>query len=114
MENQDRIVGRHSPTARRRTGPVLFVIVGSMLASTLGGCVYSHEKERVVSAPAPVVTAPAPVVVAPSTERVVTYSEGRWQLYGDGTASGPYFWAWIPAGTTPPPPPPLPRMSSGR
>jgi len=108
MENQDRIDGRYTPTAtRRRTGPVLFVIVGSLLASTLGGCVYSHEKERVVSTP-------APVVVAPSTERVVAYPDGRWLLYGDGTAGAPYYWAWIPAGTTPPPPPPLPRISSGR
>ena len=108
MENQDRGDIRYSPTATRRgTGAVLFVIVGAMVASTLGGCVYSREKERVVPTP-------APVVVAPSTERVVTYPGGRWQLYGDGTASAPYYWAWIPAGTTPPPPPPLPRISSGR
>jgi hypothetical protein len=78
------------------------VAVGGVLAA-LGGCVYSSEKERVVPGP-------QPVVVAPTDRGVVTYAEGRWQLYGAGTAASPHYWAWIPAGTAPPPPPPLPRM----
>jgi hypothetical protein len=47
--------------------------------------------------------------VAQSTERVVTYPEGRWQLHGDGTSASPHYWVWVPAGSSPPPPPPLPR-----
>jgi hypothetical protein len=35
---------------------------------------------------------------------VVTYPEGRWQLYGDGRNSQ-YYWVWIPSGVTPPAPP---------
>ena len=74
---------------------------GTLVALTLGGCIYSStEKERVVTAP------PA---VAQSTERVVTYREGRWQLHGDGTSASPHYWVWVPAGSSPPPPPPLPR-----
>ena len=53
--------------------------------------------------------APTPVVVATSGERVVTYPEGRYQLYGDGK-SVPYYWVWIPSGTTPPVPPAPPRL----
>ena len=49
---------------------------------------------------APVVTASASTVVEPN---------GRYQLYGDGV-NIPYYWVWIPAGTSPPvPPPPPPR-----
>ena len=36
-------------------------------------------------------------------------SEGRYQLYGDGK-SVPYYWVWIPSGTTPPVPPAPPRL----
>jgi hypothetical protein len=62
------------------------------------------EKERVVQAP------PAPPIVAQvPADRVVTYPEGRWTLYGDGTTTSPHYWVWVPAGATPPPPPPLPR-----
>jgi hypothetical protein len=81
----------------------LLVGTGTLVALSLGGCIYSStEKERVV-------TTPAPPVVAQSTERVVTYPEGRWQLYGDGTTASPHYWVWVPAGSTPPPPPPIPR-----
>lgn len=69
----------------------------------LGGCVY---RERAVPAASP----PTRVVVAPTaSERVVTYPEGRYELHGDGTASAPYYWVWIPAGATPPNPPVPPR-----
>jgi len=75
-------------------------------AALLGGCVsYTKETtERTVPVP---VAASTPV----PSDRVVTYPEGRYQLYGDGTRV-PYYWVWIPSGTTttpaPPAPPPLP------
>ena len=44
-------------------------------------------------------------------DRTVTYPEGRYQLYGDGTRV-PYYWVWVPSGATvapaPPAPPPVP------
>jgi hypothetical protein len=58
---------------------------------------------------------PPGVVVAPTppSDRV-TYTDGRWQLYGDGKIT-PYYWVWIPAGRTValyPAPPPLPQPQS--
>lgn len=47
-------------------------------------------------------------VLGDNTPRTVDYPNGRYQLYGDGTASSPYYWAWIPAGSAPPSPPPIP------
>ncbi len=89
----------------------LLVSTMALVAAAVGGCVYS-EKERVVQTPAPppppstvVAQAPAPA----ATDRVVAYPEGRWTLYGDGTAASPHYWVWVPAGAVPPPPPPLPR-----
>lgn len=77
-------------------------VASLIVAFALGGCFYSKEKttEKQV---------PAPVVVATPADRVVTYPEGRYQLYGDGR-SVPYYWVWIPSGTTPPPPPAPPRI----
>ncbi|MBI2526244.1 MAG: hypothetical protein HYV93_09705 [Candidatus Rokubacteria bacterium] len=78
--------------SRIRNVPYLLIplaITGALLA----GCAVQSE---------PVATA---TVGAPNT---VTYPEGRYQLYGDGAAT-PYYWAWIPAGTSPPAPPPPPR-----
>ncbi len=51
-----------------------------------------------------------PVVASAPSNRVVTYPEGRYELYGDGTTRTPYYWVWIPSGstTTPPPPPAIP------
>jgi len=75
-------------------------------AALLGGCIsYTKETtERTVPVPVAAAT-PAP------SDRVVTYPEGRYQLYGDGTRV-PYYWAWIPSGISatpaPPAPPPLP------
>jgi hypothetical protein len=67
----------------------------------LGGCI-SYTKEVQTEKAVPVVAS------APSN-RVVTYADGRYELYGDGTRT-PYYWVWIPSGsvTTPPPPPPIP------
>ncbi len=77
---------------------------GATVALALGGCIYSSEKVTEKQVPAA-----TPVVVATSGDRVVTYPEGRYQLYGDGK-SVPYYWVWIPSGTTPPVPPAPPRL----
>jgi hypothetical protein len=70
--------------------------------AVLGGCI-SYTKETTTERAVPVVAS------APSN-RVVTYPEGRYELYGDGTTRAPYYWVWIPSGstTTPPPPPAIP------
>jgi hypothetical protein len=74
-------------------------------AIALGGCVY---RDRTVTVPA--ASPSTAVVVAPTAaERIVTYPEGRYELRGDGTSVSPFYWVWIPAGSTPPNPPPLPR-----
>ena len=77
-------------------------------AAVLGvGCVsYTKETtERTV----PVAT---PVAAATPSTSVVTYPEGKYQLYGDGKST-PYYWVWVPSGAStapmPPPPPPVPR-----
>lgn len=90
-----------------RTASRIPLLVATMVlvATSVGGCIYSSEKERVVQAP----PAPPTVVAQVPADRVVTYPEGRWTLYGDGTSAAPHYWVWVPAGTTPPPPPPLPR-----
>ena len=101
------------------------VLIAPALLATLGGCVYRSVEK---STPSPVVMTPAPqpvVVPAPATapappvrpattavvsqsDRTYTFTEGRWQLYGDGGAT-PYYWVWIPSGTTPPAPPMPPQ-----
>jgi hypothetical protein len=54
------------------------------------------------------------VAVVQSSQSVYTYPDGRYELRGDGTASSPYSWVWIPAGVQvvagPPPPPPPPNV----
>jgi hypothetical protein len=47
-------------------------------------------------------------VLGGSSPRTVEHPGGRYQLYGAGTTSSPYYWVWIPAGTNPPSPPPVP------
>jgi hypothetical protein len=85
----------------------LLVTLMALATTTMGGCIYSStEKERVVQAPAPPTTT---VITQAPSDRVVTYPEGRWTLYGDGTTASPNYWVWVPAGAAPPPPPPLPR-----
>ena len=76
-------------------------------AGLMSGCIY---REKAVVAPA--ASPPTTVVVAPSAaDRIVAYPEGRYELYGNGTVTSPYYWVWIPAGsTTVPMPPPLPRV----
>lgn len=83
----------------------LVVTTLALAATTMGGCIYSStEKERVVQTPSS-----PPVVAQVPADRVVTYPEGRWTLYGDGSSASPHYWVWVPAGAAPPPPPPLPR-----
>jgi hypothetical protein len=53
----------------------------------------------------------APSAVAAPGDRVRVYPEGRYELLGSGTPSAPYYWVWIPTGTTPPPFPPAPRQT---
>lgn len=89
---------------KRTTRIPLLVGTMALAASTMGGCIYSStEKERVVTAPAPPVVAQAPPA------QVVTYPEGRWTLYGDGSTASPHYWVWVPAGASPPAPPPIPK-----
>jgi hypothetical protein len=91
---------------RSATRIPLLVSTMAFTAVAMDGCIYSStEKERVVQTPAP----PTTVVTQAATDRVVTYPEGRWTLYGDGTTASPNYWVWVPAGAAPPPPPPLPR-----
>jgi hypothetical protein len=49
-------------------------------------------------------TRPSGTAVVSNSDRMYTFREGRWQLFGDGGAT-PYYWVWIPSGTTPPAPP---------
>jgi hypothetical protein len=92
------------------TRVVRAMLVTPVVLAALGGCVYRGNEVQ-TSTPSPVVMTPAPapstVVVPPATptgtavvpsDRVV-YPEGRWQLYGDG-GSIPYYWVWIPTGST--------------
>jgi hypothetical protein len=52
-----------------------------------------------------VVQSEAPVLAA-RPERVISYPQGRYDLYGN--ASTGYYWVWIPTGARPPAPPPPP------
>ncbi len=87
------------------------LLVLSMVTLTgigaLAGCMYKRtETERTLTPP------PNQVAVVRPTQRVYTYSEGRYELRGDGTSASPYYWVWIPNGAqsvTPPPLPALPR-----
>ncbi len=80
-----------------------FALLGAAAAAiALGGCVYRTERTTPAASP------PTTVVVQSQPSRTVTYPEGRWELYGDGKTV-PYYWVWVPAGTTPAAPPPPPR-----
>jgi hypothetical protein len=84
----------------------IMLVVGT---SGLAGCVYSREVTREKPVPSNVVVSTQPV------QHVYTYPDGRYELHGDGTASSPYYWVWIPSGVQSvpaPPPPPLPMRSA--
>ena len=79
-------------------------------ATLLTGCTSRTIVQPAASPP----TGTTTVVVtspSPASPRVVNYSTGRYELYGDGINTA-YYWVWVPAGATlpaPPPPPGLPR-----
>src|SRR5262249_19198147 len=103
---------------RMRLNTSLAVMVVPAIALLVGGCYYSAEttSQPVAAVPAPVVVTPVPAVVTPAppavvaapavtaapgvyvapSQRVVSYPEGRFELYGD-SATG-YYWVWVPTG----------------
>jgi len=88
---------------KNRKGQIVAVaLLGVGAASALGGCVTAQEPVPAAGSSTVVVSSASP------TQRVYTYREGRYELRGEGTAASPYYWVWIPAGTTvttvPPPP----------
>jgi hypothetical protein len=96
-------------TTKIRRGSVAAAIA-VLGATTLAGC---GARTTVVPAASPPTTGTTTVVVTQpaGTQRVINYSTGRYELYGDGVST-PYYWVWIPAGSTlpaPPPPPGVPR-----
>jgi len=86
--------------AYKRIVGALIPILGLPL---LGGCFIS-EQEVAVPPPLPPTPAATTVIVTPPSQQVLTYSEGRYELRGDGRTV-PYYWVWIPAGANPPWPP---------
>jgi hypothetical protein len=108
------VVLRPAPVVTAPATAVTPVAPAPVVVTTPAPVVVATPAPAVVAAPAPVPAPPAPgtVVTAPMT-RVVTYPEGRFQLYGDSTNG--YYWVWIPTGSTaplPPAPPVLPRVSA--
>lgn len=67
-----------------------------VLAMLVSGCTAAAPS----ASPQP---AALPASAITPDQRVVAYPNGRWLLYGEGTAAAPYTWVWIPAGATPPP-----------
>ena len=74
------------------------IVPATLAVIALAGC----------AAQAPTYQPTTGAVVGDTTPRTVQYPNGRYQLYGQGTTSSPYYWAWIPAGSNPPGPPPVP------
>jgi hypothetical protein len=60
----------------------------------------------------PALPAVPTTAVTASADRIRTFSEGRYELVGEGSREAPYYWVWLPTGATAPPPPPLPRRQS--
>jgi hypothetical protein len=107
---QWRYVAMTSERNRRGLG---LVGLAAAVAMALSGCVYRHES---VATPATTPTTtivttpsatPSAAVVVTTPRRTVAYSQGRYELYGNGTTI-PYYWVWVPAGSTLPAPPPPP------
>jgi hypothetical protein len=63
------------------------VTAAAMSLVFLSGCA---ESPRPVSSPTPVAT----------DASVVQHPTGRYELRGQGTSSAPYYWVWIPAGSS--------------
>ena len=71
-------------------------VPASLAVALLGGCTAVQDPTYPPTTGA--------VLGAPNS--TVEYPGGRYQLYGSGTTASPYYWVWVPAGTTPTPPPP--------
>ena len=89
-------------TIRKSSVVVGLAVLGATL---LGGC---GARTTVLPAASPPTTTTV-VVTSPAGQRVVNYPSGRYELYGDGVQT-PYYWVWIPAGSTLPAPPPPPGI----
>jgi hypothetical protein len=80
----------------RRNPHMSYAIRSLVLLQTIavlfGGCMYSSEVR-------------SPSAVSARSGRSVAYPDGRYELYGAGTTTSPYYWVWIPNDTTPPAPP---------
>ena len=74
------------------------IVPATLAVIVLAGC----------AAQAPTYQPTTGAVVGDTAPRTVQYPNGRYQLYGQGTTSSPYYWAWIPTGSNPPSPPPIP------
>jgi len=93
-------------TIRRASAGAAVAVLGATL---VGGCTSRTTVVPVPAASPP--TSTTVIVTSPTGQRVVSYPNGRYELYGDGVAT-PYYWVWVPAGATlpaPPPPPAIPR-----
>ncbi len=88
--------------------PVALAAVLLVCTGVLTGC-FSYTSKETTRA------TPGSTVVVHQPQRVFTYPDGRYELHGDGTASTPYYWVWVPSGVqgvpNPPPLPPLPPSS---
>jgi hypothetical protein len=69
-----------------------WTIVLALMVGLLGACTTSQEGGVITG------------TTTPPTQ-VVSYSSGQYRLYGNGTTAAPYYWVWVPTGTTAPPPP---------
>ncbi len=69
-----------------------WIVVLALMVGLLGACTTSQEGGVVTG------TSPA--------SQTVSYSNGQYRLYGNGTTAAPYFWVWVPTGVTAPAPPP--------
>lgn len=75
------------------------VVPASLAMALLGGCTAAQEGT----------SPPVTGAVLGGSSYTVEYPGSRDQLYGEGTTASPYYWVWVPAGTTVIPPPPPPR-----
>ncbi len=67
-----------------------------------------------IPSPPPTPSPTASTTLQGTTPRVYSYTQGRYELYGDGTAQNPYYWVWVPANGSSnmaalPAPPPAPN-----
>jgi len=78
-----------SPQAWRNSA--CWTVVLALTVGLLGACTTSQEGGVVTG-------------TAPATQ-TVSYPNGQYRLYGNGTTAAPYYWVWVPTGVTAPAPP---------